>query len=278
MKAVTDEPIAGNNANLNAGLPVIMNYFRRLFEEAREELRTNGGAPIGLDSRTVGVMVITCVLLTLFYYYGRPGYFGSTFEGPVVEALGMEKSEYRGLLRYGYWAVMSSILRIAIPLAIIVWWFRESPRDYGFRMWEKGHGRIYALLFAIMLPVIIIVSFSADFQSKYPFYSMAGESALHFIAYQLAYGAQFAALEAFFRGFLIFALFKKFGYYSVVIMTIPYCMIHFAKPMPETMGAIIAGLVLGYLAIQSKSWIPGALLHWGVGIAMDGLCIIQKAL
>ncbi|MFU8805793.1 MAG: CPBP family intramembrane glutamic endopeptidase, partial [Bradymonadaceae bacterium] len=241
----------------------ITGYFKDLISEAREELATNGGAPIGLDARTVGVMIVTCVLLTLFYYYGRPGYFTSTFDAPVTAALGLEESEYRGLLRYGYWAIASMVLRIAIPVMIIVWWFRESPREYGFRLWEKGHGLIYVLMFAVMLPVIIAVSFSPDFQDKYPFYNMAGESAWHFIGYQLAYGIQFASLEAFFRGFLIFALFKKFGYYAIVIMTIPYCMIHFAKPMPETMGAIIAGLVLGYLAIQSKSWIPGALLHWG---------------
>jgi uncharacterized protein len=256
---------------------VFTTYFKDLFDEARRELRTNGGAPIALDGRTVAVMIVTCVLLTLFYYYGRPGYFAANLEPRVVESLGFVGSDYVGLLRYGYWALISAVLRILIPLGIIIWCFKESPRDYGFRWWEKGHGRIYAVLFLIMLPVIIAVSFNAEFQGKYPFYARAGESPVHFLLYQLAYGIQFAALEAFFRGFLIFALFKKFGYYAVVIMTIPYCMIHFAKPMPETLGSIIAGLVLGYLAIQSKSWLPGALLHWGVGIAMDGLCVLQKA-
>lgn len=33
-------------------------------------------------------------------------------------------------------------------------------------------------------------------------------------------------------------------------------MIHFEKPLPETIGAIIAGLALGMMAIRSKSIIP----------------------
>ena len=48
---------------------------------------------------------------------------------------------------------------------------------------------------------------------------------------------QFWSLEAFFRGFFIFGLRRRFGYYSVIIMTIPYCMIHFNKPITETLGA-----------------------------------------
>ena len=63
---------------------------------------------------------------------------------------------------------------------------------------------------------------------------------------------------------------------KLVIMTIPYCMIHFGKPMPETLAAIVAGLVLGYLALKSKSWLYGALLHWAIGITMDLLSIFHK--
>ena len=75
---------------------------------------------------------------------------------------------------------------------------------------------------------------------------------------------------------MLFALFKRFGYYSVMIMVIPYCMIHFGKPVAETFGAIIAGVALGYLALKSKSWFYGGLLHWSVGITMDIMAIMQR--
>jgi membrane protease YdiL (CAAX protease family) len=255
----------------------LVSYLRGFIAEARAELRSNGGAPITLDARTVGVLVLTCVLLTVFYYYGRPGFFrGRDIETALSSVLGLDASVYRTLIPYWSWALASIVLRVAIPLVCIVWWFGDSPAEYGFRMWKKGHGRIYALLFFLMLPILVGMSFTDSFQSKYPFYDQATDSLTHFVLYEAAYGVQFFSLEAFFRGFLIFALFKKFGYYAVVIMTVPYCMIHFSKPLPETLGAILAGLALGYLAIQSKSWIPGALLHWGVGVTMDVLVVAQK--
>lgn len=252
--------------------------IRNFLGEARHELSTNGGASIPLDKRSVGVMIVSCVLLTLFFYYARPGYFNRHLAVPVTEFLGMQKSPYRSLLPYWYWSFSSTMLRVVIPLLCIVFWFKDSPREYGFRLWKKGHGKIYLGMYLFMLPLLVGVSFMSSFQKKYPFYSDAHRSIEHFVMYELAYGIQFAALEAFFRGFLIFALFKRFGYQAVVIMTIPYCMIHFSKPVPETLGAIVAGLALGFMALNSRSWLPGALLHWSVGFTMDILCIIHKVI
>lgn len=257
----------------------VWNYLRGFYDEARAELKSNGGAKIDLDWRTVGIFVLTSVLLTVFHYYGRPGFFRSRdIEMALAGWLKMDASPYRSLIPYWGWASASVFLRVLIPLGCIIWWFKESPREYGFRLWEKGHAWIYLILYLLMLPVLLGVSLTESFQSKYPFYGRAADSWAHFWGYEIAYGLQFFSLEAFFRGFLIFALFKKFGYYSVVIMTIPYCMIHFGKPMPETIGAIFAGLLLGYLAIQSRSWLPGAMLHFGVGLTMDALVVGQKLL
>lgn len=257
----------------------ILQFLRQFWAEARIAWSTNGGAPVRMDARTVGVFVLACVLLTVFYYFGRPTFFRQ----PDVELLiagwtGLDDSHYRDLIPYMSWAVASVVIRILIPLGFIWLVLRDSAADYGFRMWKKGHGKIYVGLFLFMLPILVAISFDGDFQSKYPFYDNADKSWAHFTIYQLAYGTQFFSLEAFFRGFLVFALFKKFGYYAVLIMTVPYCMIHFEKPLPETLGAIIAGLALGYLAIQSRSWIPGALLHWGVGLTMDVLVLAHEYL
>ncbi|MFP4596984.1 MAG: CPBP family intramembrane glutamic endopeptidase [Persicimonas sp.] len=256
---------------------LLVKYLRGFAARARAQWRTNGGAPISLDGRTLGVLVLTCVLLTLFYYFGRPGFFRqSSVELALAESLGLTTSPHRGLIPYYGWAAASLILRIIIPLACIIFWFDDRPSEYGFRLWRRGHGWIYGLLYLVMLPVLVVVSFSDSFQSKYPMYSDATDSVGHFLLYEVAYGVQFFSLEAFFRGFLIFALFRQFGYYAVAIMTVPYCMIHFAKPLPETLGAVVAGMILGYLAIESRSWVPGALLHWGVGLTMDVLVVIQK--
>ena len=58
-------------------------------------------------------------------------------------------------------------------------------------------------------------------------------------------------------------------------MVVPYCMIHFGKPMAETIAAIVAGIALGILSLKSKS-IPGIFIHYSVAIAMDFAALYQK--
>jgi membrane protease YdiL (CAAX protease family) len=62
---------------------------------------------------------------------------------------------------------------------------------------------------------------------------------------------------------------KEIGDYSVLIMVIPYCMIHFQKPFLETIGAIFAGFILGYLSLRKNSIGTGIALHFAVAVSMD---------
>jgi membrane protease YdiL (CAAX protease family) len=56
---------------------------------------------------------------------------------------------------------------------------------------------------------------------------------------------------------------------------VPYCMIHYGKPMTETIGAIFAGVILGTLAMRTRSIWGGVLIHVGVAWTMDLLAIAQ---
>jgi membrane protease YdiL (CAAX protease family) len=57
------------------------------------------------------------------------------------------------------------------------------------------------------------------------------------------------------------------------VMVVPYCMIHYGKPMPETLGAIVAGIVLGTLAMRTRSIWGGVLIHIAVAITMDMMAV-----
>ena len=91
----------------------------------------------------------------------------------------------------------------------------------------------------------------------------------------LAQGAgwQFFGLEFFFRGFILHGLRRALGANAIFVMIVPYCMIHFGKPMPETIGAIGAGLILGTLAMRTRSIWGGVLIHIGVAMTMDVLAL-----
>ena len=131
-----------------------------------------------------------------------------------------------------------------------------------------------------MIPLVLYFSCTPSFQARYPFLKIPAGGHLYpdLWKWELLYCLQFFALEFFFRGFILFGLRPRFGFYSVFIMTIPYCMIHFGKPLPETLAAIIAGIVLGCLSLKNKSVLMGFLIHISVGLSMDLASLWQKGL
>ena len=89
---------------------------------------------------------------------------------------------------------------------------------------------------------------------------------------------QFFGLEFFFRGFLLHSLKPSLGPYAIFVMTVPYCMIHFGKPMPETFAAIFAGVFLGWLSFKNGNIWMGLVLHCTVALSMDVLALYNKGL
>jgi membrane protease YdiL (CAAX protease family) len=68
---------------------------------------------------------------------------------------------------------------------------------------------------------------------------------------------------------MVHGLRPRLGSCSIPVMMVPYCMIHFQKPLPETLGAIVAGLVLGFMSLRTRSIILGAAIHVSVALSMD---------
>jgi hypothetical protein len=230
-----------------------------------------------LDRRTVAVFVIGTVLLVVFHYFGRPDFYrGSFLEDAWRPNFEAALGRHAAMAGYLYWGAASLVLRVAIPLAIVAFAFRERLADYGWK-WrgQLAHVPTYAALYLAMLPLILWAATLPSFQAKYPFYRGAADGGATFWLYELSYGAQFMGVENFFRGFLLFALFRKFGYNALFIVAIPYVMVHFGKPLPEVFGALGAAIILGVLALRAGSCVLGIALHWAVGITMDVLAIAK---
>jgi len=227
------------------------------------------------DRDAAVVIIGGTLLLYLFHYWGRPDYFVRSGLIDWVSAnAGGTLGEYPGVGGYLYWGLTSLILRTLVPAGIILWLIGDSPRRWGYRI--RGtlrHFPAYGLMYLIMLPLLVWVSSFDSFETYYPFYDRAAEGGSAFWLYELGYAFQFIGVEAFFRGFLTFGLARRFGLLGIAIMTVPYTMIHFGKPAPEAFAAIIAGLGLGYLALKSKSFVPGVFLHVSVAITMDLLVL-----
>lgn len=183
---------------------------------------------------------------------------------------------YKELWRLGYWASWRVLGYLIIPVIAILAHprLRKAPVGLSF----KGMGShiwIYVILFVPVLIAVFAVSFMKEFSSYYPFYDNAYRSLFDFLVWEAFYMAQFLALEFFYRGFMIQPLKRSMGSSAIFAMMIPYVMVHFGKPMLECFGAIIAGIVLGTLAIRTRSIWSGFLIHASVAIAMDILAIWQ---
>ena len=192
-----------------------------------------------------------------------------------------ETGQFAQLFRLSHWFLILSICYIFIPIFTIKFFFKDSLKKYGlsFKNSLKDY-KIYLLLIALIIPIVFAVSYTKSFQATYPFYKLKHNEPIDikFLIWELEYLAHFFAVEFFFRGFIIHGLKHRFGYYSVFVLIIPYCMIHFSKPMPETIAAIIAGFILGTLSLKSRNIYLGFFIHCSVAITMDLCALWQKGL
>lgn len=177
------------------------------------------------------------------------------------------------------WVLVLFTFYFAVPVLVIKLFFRENLSDYGLK-WKGAFKNywIYLAMLCVMIPLVAFFSTTASFQARYPFYDLSpGEKLFpNLWIWEGLYLLQFFALEFFFRGFMVHGLKDRFGIYSVLVMTIPYCMIHFGKPLPETVAAIIAGIVLGVLSLRTRSVLLGVCIHYSVGLMMDLAALWHK--
>ena len=156
--SATDKPVSGQGSLIQQTLA----RGRRLLTD----LKNNEGGR-AMDWRTLFILLIIPVLLTIFYYFGRPDFFRRNYWEWGLETFGGDWP-YQGILPYGYWAAASLVLRVVIPILIIVLILRHSPRDYGFKIVGlMRHVPIYAGLLLIMLPLLYLASTQENFQYSF---------------------------------------------------------------------------------------------------------------
>ena len=223
----------------------------------------------GVDWKVMIILVVACVSLTLQEYVGQRDLYEKWF--PFDPAHPDPYWSLKGFCWWTGWRVFGYLL---LPMAVIACLPGERIRDYYVS--PRGfikHLWIYGVMFALILPAVVIASDTATFRHTYPFYKLASRSSFDLWTWEAMYAVQFLSLEFFFRGFLLQGLRRALGANAIFVMIVPYCMIHYGKPMAETFGAIGAGLILGTLAMRTRSIWGGVLIHVGVAWTMDLLAV-----
>jgi membrane protease YdiL (CAAX protease family) len=217
-----------------------------------------------LDRRASGAILLCPVVLTLQHYFGDQPFFRAAF--PALEG------EWPPLL---WWAGARVLGFFVIPILMVIA-CGDRPSDYGLGIGQtRRRLRAYLACALVVLPLTIVASRDAAFAGTYPFLREAA-SARALVAWELIYGSTFVALEFFFRGYALFSLERAIGIYAPLVLAIPYAMIHFGKPLPEALGSLVAGVVLGALALATRSIWGGVALHLAVAWTMDLLALYYK--
>ncbi|MES2590365.1 MAG: type II CAAX endopeptidase family protein [Bacteroidota bacterium] len=263
---------------------MLKKLFYTTFIEVEKERENYSSVNASIDVKTIGICVLTAFSLSMIYYIGHYDFLRNILLDAGATELLKKTDEliYSHKTNLGtlfYWVMMLLLFYLVLPALTIKFIFKEKISDYGIR-WKGAFKdyHLYIIMLMVMIPLVVYFSGTKVFQSKYPFLNMQQEQSLtaDFWKWELLYCTQFFALEFFFRGFILHGLKPRLGFYSVFVMTIPYCMIHFGKPMQETLAAIVAGIVLGCLSLKSRSILLGCLIHMSVGLGMDFAAMWQK--
>lgn len=232
----------------------------RCLEDAppKEELR---GEPfIALTTVAICLSLITVLATNAIY--------AATWASAVP-------SQFQELGELAHWALITIFFYAVVPWLVLAAQ-GKSVREYGVT--AQGfvrHAWIYGVMLLIMAPIVWLVSQRGAFLDCYPFHRQLTKTWTDLLVWEALYALQFCALEFFFRGFLLFSLKRYLGVYSIAVMMVPYCMIHFRKPPAEIFASIIAGFALGTVALTTRSIWWGAALHIAVAWSMDALAILR---
>ena len=218
------------------------------------------------------ILLAAALLLMLHRHYNRTRFFRIHF-ATFFENLPLPESH-----PYYYWFLTTSITLFCLPALIAKYGTKIHLRDYGFRLGNQKLGwSVTAAAWIVMIPIVIsAVLIYPPFSDKYPLCKAVDANWQAFLLYQLAYGIYMFSWEFFFRGFMLFGLERQFGKYTILIQTIPFAVMHYSKPMPEAIGSIVASVLLGVLALETRSFLYGAAIHWLVAMTMDVVVTVLR--
>jgi membrane protease YdiL (CAAX protease family) len=252
-------------------------------------VRAPGQAGTGRRSPTFKAAVallVGALMLTGLNFIVLGGAWQQAFQDAAWDlALGLPDGTAKDILlsfaplyRHAAWTLGCVTFYFLLPALVVKGVFRERLRDHGLA-WRGfvAHLPVYLLLLAPVLGCVVVASFSPAFQETYPFYrNPRGWGDL--LAWESLYVLQFFSLEFFFRGFWLQSTKERLGALAVPAMVGPYVMIHFTKPAPEAIGALVAGTVLGVLALRTGTIWGGVFVHASVAVSMDLASLFQRGL
>lgn len=195
-----------------------------------------------------------------------------------------------------YWFINTGLC-LWLPLVTILLFLRQEPSQFGMTRGDRRLGLKWTLIAWIVMVLILAVAVSlpslhAQFQQQYLYNRLSSNlsgvgpvfrpydhhvSLKALLYYELAMGFYMFCWEFFFRGFLLFGLQKSWlrSGGAVVVQALLFTLLHWSldpqasKPLAEVASALPGGLILGVLALRTRSFLYGFLTHWAISLTLD---------
>lgn len=242
----------------------MLNWLLKELKLFRDQLKSS-------DKKVVSILVSVALFQTLSWYFFSRRFFRENLSSQFVLS-----SENYALIEYLYWFIGETIPLFILPLLIIKFLFKEKIRNYGVSAGNISLGIKYTILFSIVMIIIVwLSSANAEFAGRYPHIQSAKQSWTIFLIYELGMLIYMFNWEFTWRGYMLFGLEEKFGFYAIFIQMIPFVILHNGKPFLETIGAIFGGIALGFLAYRTRSVFYPVLVHFVTMFSIDLFSVLR---
>ena len=212
-------------------------------------------------------LIFVCLILFIYCYFGSFSFFENTFSS---------------LNNLAYWKIiyhncMSLVLFFGLGIIFTKFILKKSPKDFGLGFSQK---KLSLILILIAIPITALCGLScvldSQMSSTYPLVDFHTFGTWYYIlGYFISYFLYYVGWEYLFRGILLNASEDKMGVVGAILLTtLVSALIHtsigaFGKPMVETLSAIPAGIIFGFIAHKTKSIYPTLIIHFLVGFFTD---------
>ena len=215
---------------------------------------------IGVTEKRWDILLLALcggVIGTLYAYNHQP-YSLASWLDPFAPRVYRSHEEY----------LLLNCLMLSLP------WMAVVSAGGKWSLYHAGAGNRWGWTMAgacylLMLPLLWWASSRSDFQQTYPLYrpAQAGLSAL--LYHELTYTFYLWCWELFFRGVLTSICWRWLGWTGIALQSLAFAVLHVGKPAPEVAGSLVAGMVLGWIAVRARSFVPGFACHTLVSVTMD---------
>lgn len=193
------------------------------------------------------------------------------------------------------WWYINTTLCLWVPLMTIILFLKQEPSQFGLTRGDRRLGLRWTWIawigMVLVLAVVVSVpSLRVQFQGQYlygrlsqplsnvgPVFFMQHVNLKALLCYELAMGFYLFCWEFFFRGFLLFGLQKSIlgTWGAVIVQALLFALLHWSyvpgasKPPVEVWSALPGGIILGILALRTRSFLYGFLAHWAISGTLD---------